>query len=206
MKRLLSSLIFVLLRTTCPFAIRWAVVSVIVLSFDAESFGANSHVVGKQLKSPPSFAHADSPASVVLERIIFWIPAPLANITPRPVKVVAGHAMRLSDEGKDFGLQTSARTRSSTKYASGEYPDLNSAIANAVGIGHSFFVARNRDQRESRIFLPDPTFRIAAFPSVCSFAFSHTPSVFWFVVSGHSLTQSGDGRDYFGAFNAGGQV
>lgn len=92
-----------------PFAIRWFVIPIVVLSFDRKTIGAFPHISKKQLERIPSFTHGDSPSSIP------WVcaSAPTAHTQPNTVRPVLGGAggvaVNLSGFRGSVPLKASAR-------------------------------------------------------------------------------------------------
>jgi hypothetical protein len=76
------SLITILLKTGCPAAIAWLVVSVVVFPFDHLAFGFLSHVRQKVLKPEPAITYGNASASIILPGSIISIGASVNQMFP----------------------------------------------------------------------------------------------------------------------------
>lgn len=85
-----------LLRSRCPLAISWFIVSVIIDTLKAFTLWAFSHISKEILKCIPRFADSYPAINVVLVSVGFWISAPLAHSQPRQAsrrKYFPGHLL-----------------------------------------------------------------------------------------------------------------
>lgn len=112
-KNPIGSSVSSLLSFSCPLAISRLVVSVVVDSFNGESFGTNSHVIKKVPKIKPRLAHLYSSTSVVGIFSVFWIVASSQHVRPTLVgsrlSKLLNVAMRYFAVGPMLFLQTAAR-------------------------------------------------------------------------------------------------
>lgn len=82
----IASRVVALLSASGPAAIRWFVISVIVLALDLQTDRLRAHVGVEILKRvSPALAHLDAPASPFWKLRAVWIVASLFDFDPRPV-------------------------------------------------------------------------------------------------------------------------
>lgn len=76
-----------------PAAVARFVVAIVVLSFNCHTGWLDAHVGSKVFELVPAIAHNNPPASVMLERAVIRVSAPLNHPSPRGVRVGVGQAV-----------------------------------------------------------------------------------------------------------------
>lgn len=77
--------VVLLLNQSCPIAIFWAVVSVVISTLQSHSIWAFAHIVDKVFKVLPSFTDLYSTPSVPFKRLVFFNGASPPHVIPRLV-------------------------------------------------------------------------------------------------------------------------
>lgn len=129
MRALASSRVKILLFASCPLAIRWLIIAIVVDSFYGQPCRTFSHVGKEVLEMPPSCIQAYSPASVINKSLSFGVCASLNHCRPRNIS--SGLYCGLPVGASTSPSKTPARFSASISQAGVSDSLLSAAIAQA---------------------------------------------------------------------------
>ena len=144
----ICSRVSVLFLASCPSAVLWRVVSIVVDAVKRLSFRFFTHVCEEVIKLIPPFTNSNSSASIVWKGFVSWIKASSPHCDPNIVNSGTGVSMGSSPLRDKLPLQAPAGSRNSSLKHTVKKHDFFSTVASAITHG----VPSTRSNTERSVF------------------------------------------------------